>query len=116
MTLREPLSLCPPISKFPTRARDSQAPPGEGSSNRTGGFALRIPAFDRLPSASIRCDDNVMCRMLIQAQSNIICSVFRSAFSLRSIKLITVLGFGSGRAKRGEMGEEEGSKQGLMAF
>lgn len=79
-------------------------------------FAMQIPAVDRLPSASIQCDDNVMCRMLIQAQSNIICSVFRSAFSLRSIKLITVLGFGLGRAKRGEMGEEEGSKQGLMAF
>lgn len=77
---------------------------------------MQIPAFDRLPSGSIRCDDNVVCRMLIQAQSNIICSVFLSAFSFRSIKLITVLGFGSGRAERGEKADEEGSKQGLMAF
>lgn len=77
---------------------------------------MRIPAFDRLPRFFIQRDDNGMCRMLIQAQSNIICSVFLSAFSLRSIKLITVLGFGSGRAKRGESGEDDGSKQGLMAF
>lgn len=72
---------------------------------QTGADRLRAP-----------CDANVMCRMLIQAQSNIICSVFLRAFSLRSIKLITALGFGLGRAKRGEMGEEGGSKQGLMAF
>lgn len=77
---------------------------------------MRIPVFDRRPSVSIPHDDNVMCRMLIQAQSNIICSIFLSAFSLRSIKLITVLSFGSGRAKRGEKGEVEGSKQRLMAF
>lgn len=53
-----------------------------------------------------------MCRMLIQAQSNIICSIFLSLPSaFRSIKLITVLSFGLGRAKRGDKGEAEGSKQ-----
>lgn len=82
-----------------------------------GDFVMLIPAFDNpLPLVSAWCDDNVMCRMPIQAQSNIICSVFLSASSPCSIKLITVLGFGSGRAKRGERGELQGRKQGLMAF
>lgn len=73
-----------------------------------GGVTMHIPVFDRLPSVSVGRDDNVMCLMLIQAQSNIICSVFLSAFSPRSIKLITVLGFRSGRAKRGERKEVVG--------
>lgn len=71
--------------------------------------AAQIPESDRLRAP---CDANVMCHMLIQAQSNIICSVFLRAFSLRSIKLITALGFGLGRAKRGEMGEEGGVSRG----
>lgn len=73
-------------------------------------------AFDGRPGVSALRDDNVMCRVLIQPQSNIICSIFLCACSLRSIKLITVLSFGSGRAKRGEEGGAEGSKRRLMAF
>lgn len=92
-------------------------PPGPETARRAdpvanGGFAIQIPTFDSLPSVPIRCDDNAMCRMLIQAQSNIICSVFLSAFSLRSIKLITVLGFGFGKGEEGREGEGRGEGAG----
>lgn len=104
------MTLKRPRSRFPSE----HFPPGLSSPGE--GLRCRSQHLIGAPNVSVSRDDNVVCRMLILAQSNTICSVFLPACSLRSIKLITVLGFGSGRAKRGEMGEEEGTKQGIMAF
>lgn len=78
-------------------AKKSRAPPPQSE------------LFRRLPGVSVQRDDNAVCRTPIQAQSNIICSVFISAFSPRSIKLITVLGFWLGKGKEGDLGRGAGS-------
>lgn len=68
----------------PIGVKDSQTPPSTPSAStppsRLRCSAMQIPTFHGLPLISMQEDDNVMRRTPIQAHSNIICSVFVSAF------------------------------------
>lgn len=70
------------------------------------GVAMQISALDRL----IRRDGNVMCRMLIQAQSNIICSIFPLCLQ-PSLHKANYSALASDR--EGRRGERQGRKRGV---
>lgn len=104
---KKPLSLpCPPISEFTTRARGGRAHPIAQRDWVEGGVAMQISALDRL----IRRDGNVMCRMLIQAQSNIICSIFPLCLQ-PSLHKANYSALASDR--EGRRGERQGRKRGV---